>query len=62
MVDAEEELSLREVHHQRNEVFTASLDFNVVALRDSVDSQVHLASTGHLHSHFLAQEKIGIFA
>ena len=33
----------------------------MVALGDSVDTQVYLGSAGHLHGRFLTKEKIGVF-
>src|SRR5208282_5183104 len=35
--------------------------FNMVALGDSIDSEMHLGPTGHLHGCFLTEEKIGMF-
>src|ERR1700676_1955454 len=61
MIHAEKQFLLGKVHHQRNEVFTPALDFNMVAFSDSVNAQVHLSSTRHLHGRFLAQEEIGMF-
>src|SRR5580700_4221027 len=38
MIHAEEQLFLSQVHHQRNEVLTPALDFNMVALGDSINA------------------------
>src|SRR5579862_4342255 len=54
MIHTEEELLLRQVHHQRNKVFTTALNLNMVAFSDAVDAEMHLGAAWHLHGGFLA--------
>ena len=46
MVDTVEDFAFGEVHQERDEISVASLDFDVVALGDSVDAKVEFGAAG----------------
>ena len=62
MVHAEEESPFGEIHHQRDEVVAAALDFHVVALANVVDADVHLGAGRHADSNLFTKKEIRIFA
>jgi hypothetical protein len=62
VVYAEEDFALGEVHQQRYEIASPTLNFGVVLFGDGVDAQVHLRATRHAHGYFFTQEKIAVFA
>ena len=62
MIQAEENLSLREVHQERYKIAAPAQNFRMIFFRDAVHSQVDLRPRGHAHGHFLAQKKVRVFA
>src|SRR5579885_1415093 len=62
VIDAEEELPLRKVHHQSDEVVPSPLDFHMVTLGDSINAQMHFRAARHSHGDLFAEEKIGMAA
>src|SRR5436309_1647014 len=57
MIYTEEKLSLGQIHQKSDEIFAATLDFDVLVLGDTVHAQMHFGSAGHLRRDFLAHEK-----
>src|SRR5208283_1025091 len=62
MVEAEENLTLGEVHQQRYKIVASALNFRMILFGDSVNAQVDLRAAGHANGHFFAQEEVGVFA
>src|SRR5712692_898755 len=60
VIDAEEELSLGEIHEQGNEVASTALNLKVVSLGEAVNSEMHLRPAGHLNGNLFTQEKVWV--
>jgi hypothetical protein len=58
MIDAEKNLSLREVHNERRYVRLPALELLVLALMEVVNSDVDFGTAGHPARQLLAEEKI----
>ncbi len=62
MVNAEEELPLRQIHDERQNVVFPALELLVLALMEVVNSDVDFRTAGHPARQLLAQEKVGMAA
>jgi len=62
VIQAEENLTLGEVHQERYKIVAAARNFRMVFFGDAVHAQVNLCAGGHAHGHFFTQKKVGIFA
>jgi len=62
MVHAKEKLPFGEVHHQRDEVIAAALNFHMIALANIVDADMHLGAGRHAHGNFFTEKEIRILA
>ena len=59
VIHAVEDFALGQVHQKRYKIAATLLNFDVIALRDAVDSEVEFGTARHCAGDLFAQEKVG---